>query len=150
MIEIKPILIGAISGILASLFIIVITQLIGKYFQFNKKRRIKNICFYHLEGLRKRLGPTSKNDEYVFFSETKFNEIKTAWYVYDMLLANIDVMDPRKFEKTMEFYHHYSTNIEQIKSRLQGCDSLPRTGYLTHETFNKLKNRLDSALSELR
>lgn len=146
MIEIRLILIGAISAIIASFFTIIIMQLIGKYFQCSKSRRIRKICIYHLEKLNERLKPTKEEEGKVFFSETKLNEIKTAWYVYEMLLNNIDILNPEKFENTMKFFDNYSSNIEQIKSRIK-----PNImGYLTCGTFNKLKNHLESALSELK
>lgn len=145
MIEIKSIIIGAVSGIIASLFTIIITQLIGKYFQRGKRRRIRKICIYHLEKLNERLKPTKEEEGKVFFSETKLNEIKTAWYVYEMLLNNIDVLSPEKFENTMKFFDNYSSNIEQIKSRIK-----PNImGYLTRGTYENLKNYLQSALDEL-
>ena len=81
----------------------------------------------------------------MFFSETKLNEIKTAWYVYEMLLNNIDVLNPEKFENTMIFFGNYSSNIEQIKSRIK-----PNImGYLTCGTYENLKNYLQLALDEL-
>lgn len=139
-----------IIGVIVALFILLIDKLVEKYFLYKKRKRIKRICIFHLGELKRRLVPSYTKEKNVFFKETKVNEIKTAWYVYDMLLNNIDVMDPIKFKKTMEFFDNYSTNIEQIKSRLLDSRTKPKTGSLTHATFNKLKNYLEAALSELK
>jgi len=141
------ILIGVIVGLLVASFTIVITLMLDRYFYRKRKKQIKKVCVYHLDKLNERLNPTKEEDDKVFFSETKLNEIKTAWYVYEMLLANLDVFDSERFENTMIFFDNYSSNIEQIKSR-----SKPPSiyGYLKKSTFEKLKTYLNSALSELK
>lgn len=142
----SPVLIGVISGLIVALLTILISMKADKYFQRNKLKKIKTICFYHLEKLSERLKPNYKEGDKAFFGWTNFNEIRTAWYVYEMLLQNIEIFDPEKFKNTMEFFHNYSINIEQIKSRI----SENINGWLTVPTFEKLKSNLESALEELK
>jgi len=143
---VTSILVGVIAGLVVFLISYVITHKSEKYLQKKKQKRIKKICIYHLEKLNERLKPAKKEGNKVFFSQTKLNEIKTAWYVYDMLLNHVDVFDPEKIKNTMEFFDNYSTNIEQIKSRMkQGI-----MGSLTIGTFENLKKYLQSALDELK
>jgi len=141
------IVIGIIVGLIVAFFAIIITLLLDRYFHHKKKKRLKRVCIYHLEKLNERLKPTKEEGEKVFFSETRLNEIKTAWYVYEMLLANLDVFDPEKFENTMRFFDNYSSNIEQIKSKSKPPNIY---GNLTKATFENLKSYLNSALSELK
>ena len=132
-----------VLGVLLALWL---SQKVENHLQNKKQKRIKKICIYHLEKLDKRLKPTKEEDNKVFFSVTKLNEIKTAWYVYNMLLNHVDVFDPEKIKNTMEFFDNYSTNIEQIKSRMKPGIM----GSLTIGTFENLKNYLQSALLELK
>lgn len=142
----SPVLIGVISGLIVALLTILISMKTDKYFQKSKLKKIKIICFCHLEKLSERLKPNYKESDKAFFSLTKFNEIRTAWYVYEMLLQNIEIFDPEKFKNTMEFFQNYSINIEQIKSRI----SKNINGWLSVPTYEKLKSHLKSALEELK